>query len=123
MDQTIRTLEIMGAGQPGDFQAHSDPKVKAWYNQSTRKLAAKVNFILGKENRGAQELTELLKFRNFVCHNPISLLGMSNDGYKPAFIHRILLRSAMPGLERMRIRMMFVRSPPGQFGNTVEQPI
>ena len=98
MDQTIRTLEIMRVGQPGDFQAHSDPKVNAWYNQSTKKLTAKVNFILGKENRCAQELTELLKFRNFVCHNPISLLGTGNNGYKPAFIHRdlVALRDARP---------------------------
>ena len=98
LDQTIRTLEIMRAGRPGHFQAHSDPKVEAWYNQSTRQLTARLNFILGKDNPGTQELTELVKFRNFVYHNPISLLGAGNDGYKPVFIHRdlVALRDARP---------------------------
>ena len=98
MDQTVRTLEIMRAGQPGHFQAHSDPKVKAWYNQSTRQLTARLNFILGKDNRDAHELAELVKFRNFVYHNPVSLLGTGSDRYKPAFIHRnlVALRDARP---------------------------
>ena len=98
MGQTIRTLEIMRAGQPRHFKAHSDPKVEAWYNQSTRQLTAKLNFILGKNNRGARELAELVNFRNFIYHNPISLLGTGSDGYKPAFIHRdmVALRDARP---------------------------
>ena len=98
MDQTIRTLEIMRRGHPGHFQAHSDPKAEAWYNASTRQLTARLNFVLGKENRGVQELAELVKFRNFVYHNPISLLGTGSDGYCAAFIHRdlVAIRDARP---------------------------
>ena len=98
LEQTLRTLEIMSTGQPGYFHAHSEPKADAWYNVSTRQLTGRLNFVLGKKNRGAQAIAELVKFRNFVFHNPISLLGTGCDGRRAVFVHRdlVALRDARP---------------------------
>ena len=96
--QTIRTLEIMRVRQPGHFQAHSEPKTEVWYKQSTRQLTARLNFILGKENRDTQMLVELVKFRNFVYHNPISLIGAGSKGDRAVFLHQdlVAIRDARP---------------------------
>lgn len=91
LDQTIRTLEIMRADQPGRFQAHTEPKVEAWYKESPRQLTARLNFVLGKDTGGTQAVAELVKFRNFVYHNPISMLGVGSDGHRAVFVHRDLV--------------------------------
>ena len=94
----IRRLFPAQRGQPGYFRAHSEPKAEAWYSESTRQLTARLNFVLGRENRGAQALAKLVKFRNFVYHNPISLLGTGSDGHQTVFVHRdlVALRDARP---------------------------
>ncbi len=88
LDQPIRTLEIMRAGKPGEFLAHTEPDAEAWYQESGRRLTARLNFILGKETRGAQGLAELVRFRNFAYHNPISMVGVGRERHRAAFIHR-----------------------------------
>ena len=108
LDQTIRTLELMRGSRPGDFRAHRNPKAAAWYGESGRQLTGRLNFILGKESRGARGLSELVKFRNFVLHNPISLLGSGAGGWRAAFVHRdlVALRDARqrPDAEKNAVR-------------------
>ena len=82
---------IMRADQPGRFHAHTEPKVEAWYKESPRQLTARLNFVLGKDTGGTQAVAELVKFRNFVYHNPISMLGVGSDGHRAAFVHRDLV--------------------------------
>ena len=98
LDQTVRTLEIMRADRPGRFRTHTEAKVEAWYRESPRRLTARLNFVLGKDTAAAQSLAELVKFGNFVYHNPISMLGAGKDGERAAFVHRelVALRDARP---------------------------
>ena len=98
LDQTVRTLEIVRADGPGRFRAHTEAKVEAWYRESPRQLTARLNYVLGKDAAAAQSLAEVVKFRNFIYHNPISMLGTGKDGETAAFVHRelVALRDARP---------------------------
>lgn len=98
LDQTIRTLEMMRGNRPRDFRAHSDAKAEAWYSESGRQLTGRLNFVLGKESRSARALSELVNFRNFIFHNPISLMGSRDGGESAAFVHRdlVAIRDARP---------------------------
>ena len=98
LDQTIRTLEIMRGERPGEYRAHDDPETGAWYSEPSRPLTARLNFVLGKDSKGVRALSDLVKFRNFVYHNPISLMGSGDVGEGAAFVHRdlVALRDARP---------------------------
>ena len=108
LDQMIRTLELMRMNRPGEFLAQSDPEAEAWYSESGRQLTGRLNFVLGKESSSARGLSELVRFRNFVFHNPISMIGSGDGGACAAFVHRdlVALRDARqrPDAEKNEVR-------------------
>ena len=98
LDQTVRTLEIMRVNRPGQFCAHTERKVEAWYRESPRQLTPRLNYVLGKDVAATQSLADLVNYRNFIYHNPISMLGTGKNGEGAAFVHRdlVALRDARP---------------------------
>ena len=108
LGQTIRTLEIMRQDQPGEYRAHEDPETEAWYSESSRPLTARLNFVIGKNSERGRGLSKLVKFRNFVYHNPISLMRSGDVGEGAAFVHRdlVALRDARarPDAEKNQAR-------------------
>ena len=99
LDVIIRTLELMRRDRPGHFKGWSEKYAESWYLESTRQLTARINFILGKDSNITKKLVEIVKFRNFVYHNPISMLGGDHDDANMAvFLHKdlVALRDARP---------------------------